>query len=203
MAFDLEQIKAHIPYYLTSDDSAALVAELKAVLSGSIPNFYLSGSRAAEHEANILQGDGWPGFELFLFDSGTRIPVRGIVLSNSCDVDANNKRDVPSRIVFAPIIKLAAYKALLDSSGIDRDRVESKIDAIKSQKATSIFYLPSGGPIAEEYLVRLDDVHSMPVSAFKTQGKLFSLSMVGFYLFLLKLSIHFCRFQEKVDRKNS
>lgn len=39
------------------------------------------------------------------------------------------------------------------------------------------------------------------MDAFKNQSiKLVTLSQQGFYMFLLKLSIHFCRFQENIAR---
>jgi len=81
--------------------------------------------------------------------------------------------------------------------------VENKLAAIREQKVTSLFYLPPGGRLDGEYIAVLDDIHSLPYSAFATRGgreKLFTLSQVGFYLFLFKLSVHFCRFHENVPR---
>ena len=66
-----------------------------------------------------------------------------------------------------------------------------------------MFYLPKGGALEDEYVALLDDLHSIPAHAFERvaeKKKLFTLSMVGFYLFLLKLSVHFCRFHENVAR---
>lgn len=54
----------------------------------------------------MLQGDGWRGFQLFMFDPGDRRSVRGLVLSNSCNVDPDNPRDVPARVVFAPLVNV-------------------------------------------------------------------------------------------------
>ena len=152
----------------------------------------------------MLQGDGWTGFQLFLFNTGERRSVRGLVLSNSCDVDLANPRTVPSRIIFAPLVKLATYRNLLEASRIDRNRVEEKIKSIKAQRTTNVFYLPAGGPLEEDYIVRFDEVHSMPVAAHVDDGrrqKLFTLSNTGFYMLVLKLSVHFCRLQEHVNRK--
>jgi len=152
----------------------------------------------------MLQGDGWRGFQLLLFESGQRRSVRGLILSNSCDVDPTNPREVPARVVFAPLVKLAAFKALLDVSGIGAERVAAKIEAIKAQKTTNIFYLPAGGPLEESYVVRFDEAQSMPVAAHiesPDRQKLFTLSNTGFYMLVLKLSVHFCRLQERVNRK--
>lgn len=49
----------------------------------------------------------------------------------------------------------------------------------------------------------LDDLHTVPLHAFERvaeKKKLFTLTLVGFYLFLFKLSVHFCRFHEEVAR---
>lgn len=83
-------------------------------------------------------------------------------------------------------------------------RLAAKIAAIKAQKTSNIFYLPAGGVLQDDYVVRFDDAHNMPVAAHaKLEGreKLFTLSNTGFYMLVLKLSVHFCRLQEKVNRK--
>ena len=199
MNFNVEDLKKHIPFYLTAADQTALLAELKAFSAGNTPNYFLSDYNNA-HKLEMLQGDGWPGLQLRLFHSGERKTVRGVVLSNSCDMDSANKREISTRVVFAPLVKLAAYKELLDESGIGPEKVEAKIVSIKAQKTTNIFYLPGNTPLNEDYIVRLDDLYSMPTTAHHGQPKWFTLSMAGFYLFVLKLSVHFCRLQENVTR---
>ncbi len=203
MSFDVESLQQQIPSYLTSEDQQVLVNELKAIASGGSANYLLSAYNDT-FKGDMLQGDGWRGFQLFLFDTGERRSVRGLVLSNSCDVDPSNPRDVPARVIFAPLVKLSAYKTLLDASGIGAERVEAKIASIKAQKTTNIFFLPAGGPLEEDYVVRFDEAQSMPVQAHTTSShreKLFTLSNTGFYMLVLKLSVHFCRLQEKVNRK--
>lgn len=205
MNFDVESLQQQIPYYLTAEDRQALVDELKAISHGGTASYLLSPYHDSFKD-EMLQGDGWRGFQLFMFDSGDRRSVRGIVLSNSCDVDPGNPREVPARVIFAPLVKLSAYEALLRGSGIDATRVDEKVASIKAQKTTNIFYLPADGPLDEDYVVRLDDAHSMPVAAHteaSDREKLFTLSNTGFYMLVLKLSVHFCRLQEKVNRKNA
>ncbi len=199
MNFDVENLQKQIPYYLTASDQEALIIELKALASGKSVDYILSRYHDSFKE-QMLQGDGWKGFELFLFESGKRLSVRDMVLSNSCDIEPINNRDIPTRVVFAPLVKLSAYKALLDKSGINAEKVNAKIASIKAQKTMNIFYLPASGPLVEDYLVRFDEAHSMPTAAHKEQEKLFTLSQIGFYVFVLKLSVHICRFQEEVKR---
>ena len=203
MKFDVESLKQQIPYYLTAENREVLVKELKAIATGGTADYILS-ARHDLFEDTMLQGDGWQGFQLFLFDTGEQRSVRGLVLSNSCDVDPTNPRDVPTRVIFTPLVRLSSYRKLLDESGIEPARIEEKIRAIQAQKTTSIFFLPAGGPLNEDYVVRFDDVHSMPVAIHATtpnQQKLFTLSNTGFYMLVLKLSVHFCRLHEKINRK--
>ncbi|MDP5309266.1 hypothetical protein [Paracoccus spongiarum] len=203
MNLDAETLIQQIPYYLTAEDQKVLLDELTKISRGGTAEYLLSTYRDTFKEL-MLQGDGWRGFQLFLFETGDRRAVRGIVLSNSCDVDPENSRDVPARVIFAPLVKLAAFKALLDASGISADRVAAKIAAIKAQKTSNIFYLPAGGVLQEDYIVRFDDAHNMPVAALansEDREKLFTLNNTGFYMLVLKLSVHFCRLHEKVNRK--
>lgn len=203
MSFDVDSLQQHIPFYLTSEDQQALVEELNAIASGGTAN-YLLGAYNDAFKGEMLQGDGWRGFQLFLFETGERRAVRGLVLSNSCDVDPANPRDVPTRVIFAPLVKLSAFKGLLDTSGISAEKIEAKIASIKAQKTTNIFFLPAGGPLEEDYVVRFDEAQSMSFAAHAKspdREKLFTLSNTGFYMLVLKLSVHFCRLQERVNRK--
>ena len=203
MSFDLDTLQQHIPHYLTSEDKKVLVGELNAIASGNAVDYTLSSFRDSFEDV-MLQGDGWTGFRLFDFESDELRSVRGLVLSNSCDVDLNNTRDVPSRVIFAPLVKLASYERLLITNGIDRSKVEEKVRSIRAQKTSNVFYLPAGGGLEEDYIVRLDEVHSMPVSVHggdRSRQKKFTLNNTGFYMLVFKLSVHFCRLQEKVGRR--
>lgn len=202
MNLDIESLQRQIPYYLTSKDRQTLVSELKAISRGGTANYFLGQTRDA-FKSDMLQGDGWRGFQLFMFDTSKRRSVRGLVISNSCDVDPNNRRDLPARVIFAPLVKLATYEALLEKCNIKQRKIDEKLAAIRAQKTNNLFFLPSGGPLADDHIVRLDDAHSMPVAAHNAatdREKLFTLSNTGFYMLVLKLSIHFCRLQEKVNR---
>lgn len=205
MTFDVESLEKQIPYYLTAADKQVLVSELSAIASGGTADYFLSAAHDTFKEV-MLQGDGWSGFQLFLFNTGERRSVRGLVLSNSCDVDLANPRALPSRVIFAPLVKLANFQNLLEDSGIDRLRVKEKINSIKAQRTNNVFYLPAGGPLEEDYIVRFDEVNSMPVAAHVedlSRQKLFTLSNTDFYMLVLKLSVHFCRLQEQVNRKET
>ena len=178
-----ESLREQIPYYLTADQKAGFLKALESFPSNI--NYYGRG-----HEGEVLQGDGWTKLIVVRFETGERDAIRGIVLSNSCDVASNNKRDLPVNITFAPIIPLGQYRTLLERSWLDPERIEQKISSITEHRVTNIFYLPSGAGLAYEYIALFGDIHSMPAKVFeanKAECKLFTLSQIGFYLFIFKL----------------
>jgi hypothetical protein len=195
MEITVETISNQIPYYLTQ--------EAKQSLAKSLHNFPKINYYTSAFPGNFLQGDGWTSFEVINFYDGDRKSVKGIILSNSCDIDIENKRDMPPKIVFAPIIKLKSYQQVLEKGGLNSEIIENKISSIIAQDITSIFYLPKGCFLDDDYIVILDDIHNIPASFFhgkEDRKKLFTLSQIGFYVFLIKLSIHFCRFHENLHR---
>jgi hypothetical protein len=192
-----EQIAIFLPSYLSSDEQNNLFAQLKEFPHNK--NFYLPTSSFPN---DVLQGDGWKGFIAINFDTTEKKAVTGIVLSNSCDIDPANKRDHPPNILFAPIISLQKYAALLFDSGKNAAAINDKLSDIRAQKTTSIFYLPEFGDTIGESIVLLDDVHRHPAPHFyKTKrNKIFTLNQYAFYIFLIKLSIHLTRLGERVHR---
>ena len=174
-----------------------MVRNLAAINRGSTKGYYLSTTRD-KYRSDILQGDGWCGLQLFSFEDGKEHEVRGIVLSNSCDISTDNEHVFTPRIVFAPIIKLSAIEARFKVHQLAEDAIKSRIKSIKNQSVTNIFYLPAGTQLEEDSVAFLDDLHSIHIDQLFGK-KLFTLSMAGFYLFCYKLSVHFCRLQENVD----
>lgn len=201
MTFDVDTLRQQIPFYLTADPKQKeLIKGLKALSEGANEGYFLA-TEEDPHANDMLQGDGWRGFQVFSFASGHRNMARGIVLSNSCDVSPENERVLPPKVTFAPVVKLSSIKVRFEERGLRHEQIEPRLQAIRSQAITSMFYLPADGPLDEEHVALLDDLHSMPIEAHREAAeKLFTLSMVGFYLFIFKLSVHFCRLHENVDR---
>jgi len=196
MEWSVDNLKDQIPYYLTQEAKENLVKALEN-FPQNFPYYTLF------HSDRVLQGDGWTSLGVVNFETKEHKLIKGIILSNSCDIDFDNKRDIPVRIVFAPILKLKSYAALLQNAGIGSEKIENKLNSIRDQQVTSLFYLPQGSGLEEEYIALLDDVHSVPLLNFlgqETKNKIYTLSQAGFYLFLLKLSVHFCRFHEGLLR---
>lgn len=196
MEITADSLKEQIPYYLTQGQKEGLLKALKDF--PIITNYYLNG-----YQDELLQGDGWTRLQVRRFETGEGASILGIILSNTCDIAPENKRDLPANIIFAPLIPLSAYVNLLDRTGIDLGRIRDKVASIKEQKVSSIFFLPAGSGLQEDHLALLDELYTMPARVFELEeakSKVFTLSLLGFYLFVFKLSVHFCRFQEQVTR---
>lgn len=191
-----DELREQIPYYLTKEAGEGILKELASYNCKT--DIFLQ--REIE---GILQGDGWRGFTLYDFQSSSTRSVRAIVISNSCDIDATNKREMPTQVTFVPLMKLSKVEEVFLNSGCSQQAVSQKIKDIRAQKVTSFFFIPGQGTLDDDYVAWLSNVHSMPMASFtatESKQRLFTLNMTGFYLFLFKLSIHFCRFHERVDR---
>lgn len=201
MTFDADALRQQIPYYLTADPAQrVLLAELRKLIEGANRGYFFPAGHDG-YTAEMLQGDGWGGFQIYSFKSGNVNAARGIVLSNSCDVSAENARVLPPNVTFAPIVKLSKIVERFEAHGLDGEKVVSRLADIKAQRVSNMFYLPADGLLDEDHVALLDDLHSMPVKVHREAAeKLFTLSMAGFYLFVFKLSVHFCRLHEDVDR---
>lgn len=201
MTFDADALRQQIPYYLTAPpDQKVMLGELKALIEGANKGYFIPAAYA-DYRDEMLQGDGWRKFQIFSFKSVSVNLVRGIVISNSCDVSQENARVFPTNVTFAPIIKLSKLIARYKAHGLDDEKVKSHLVDIKAQRLTSMFYLPTDGLLDEDHVALLDDLHSMPVELHRQAAeKMFTLSMAAFYLFVFKLSVHFCRLHENVNR---
>ncbi|MER9939028.1 hypothetical protein [Mesorhizobium sp. M0011] len=195
MADELAKV---FPRYLTDASKDELRKRIQAYPNNQ--NFY---STKWEGPPGPLQGDGWNGFEKLDFATANRYPVAGIVISNSCDIDEENKSLRMRNIVFAPIVPLSRYADQLRSSGkLSDEKIATHLGAIKSQQKTELFYLPESNRTPEA-IVQFDDVATQPLGAFAEAPKkerLFRLNNYGFYILLMKFSIHFTRFGEALDR---
>ncbi len=199
MEISSESLKEQIPYYLTKEQKEGFLTALRDFQDSPVnTNYYFNG-----YPNELLQGDGWTHLQARRFETGEKESILGIVLSNTCDVTPEHQRDFPVRIAFAPLIPVAAYVGLLQNAGVDPNEIQDKVASIKEQKVTSIFFLPAGNGLQRDHIALFDELYTMPAEAFeveKARAKVFTLSMIGFYLFVFKLSYHFCRFSEDVAR---
>lgn len=129
-----------------------------------------------------------------------------IVLSNTCDISDENSHSLNKKqCVLAPIIKLDVYiESLRELDSFTDDGLASFLSELKLQRITNIFYISDNG--GDEYIALLDKIFWFPteeLNSYLTEintNKLFSLTHFGYYLFLLKLTFHFSRFPESLDR---
>lgn len=198
-----ERVRLHLPPYLTAADKNELIAQIRDHVSNrqETANYFAVIPAATDP----LQGDGWRGFTLIDFDSGQRQRVIGLVLSNTCDVQLSNRPGPDERIVFAPLLDLARYKQFLREAGEPEDRVDQLMVSVRRQEVNRIFYLPAVRGLVGESIVALDAIYSEPIRAldYDATNRCFSLSMFGWYMLLLKLSIHFTRMQETLNRNTA
>ena len=214
--FDL--IKSHLPKYLSPDLQEDLFKKIHDYFPLSnnpdIVYFRLNDTKC------LYQGDGMidiPFSKLDIEKKGYITEyLNGALLSNTCDLINEYDRLENNHALYAAILPLEEYINKLKSRKISPDRIRSFLNDLKKNKITNLFYLPElknkEEIIIKESFIRLDYCTSLP-SEFIYSGKydfsyqsigdrLYSFSNYGFYLFLFKLSVHFCRFREGVFRNN-
>ncbi|NJO88532.1 MAG: hypothetical protein HC831_05880 [Chloroflexia bacterium] len=201
---NLEDFKLFLPKFLSAESDKELFDSLKNFpdnIDSRIYTNYLSDSNI------IYQGDGIKDMLFVNLPNPDIKPVPSMILSNTCDIDVANVRNFPSQVVYAPIFNLAKYQeALYSNSNKTKEQIDSHIHSIKNQEITQIFYLPKVNGKIDESIVFFDRVCNFPNKLIPRgnlrEKRLFTLSDYGSYLFLLKLSIHFTRIQDKVERKS-
>lgn len=200
----LEDFKKFLPQFLFGESKEKLFEELKCFPNNIDQRIFSSFS---ESNNGIFQGDGLKQFKLADYEQDSFFLAKVIVVSNTCDVSVKNKRYFEACISVAPIFNLKKYRVLLRENYPETkwDAIDNHIRDIKSQFVSQIFYLPSKEPtVPDESFVRLDMIQSLPLSIIDLDKindiRIFSISNYGFYLFLYKLSVHFCRVRESIDR---
>ncbi len=197
----LEDIKIYLPKYLSAESEKKLFEGLKDFPGNIDEGLY---TNFLKNTFVVYQGDGIKNMPVYHYPKKESKPIPSIIFSNTCDIDPENKRNFPSQIVYAPIFDLEKYRAaLLKNSSKKPTQINDHITAIKNQEVTQIFYLPQYGNLKDS-IVFLDRVFNCPNNYIEQQHlkttRIFSLSDYGIYLFVMKLSIHFTRIQDKVER---
>jgi len=199
---DLEDIKAYLPKYLSTDSQKDLFKQLKDFPENIDKRLFTL--KLAEQKV-IFQGDGINDLLMINLPDERIRRAKGMVISNTCDIDLYNERMFPSNICYAPIFSLRKYKKIIESEGIyTADKLNDHISSIKKQRVSQIFYLPEIHENLSESIVFLDRIISCNNETIEREGiterRVFTLSDYGLYLFLFKLSVHFTRIQERVER---
>ncbi|WP_155997114.1 hypothetical protein [Thioalkalivibrio sp. ALMg3] len=197
-----KSIEVHLPGYLSSSSYDELIRQLRK--APDIDAFFWNPTD--QEAGGVLQGDAWTHIPIRDTSTGEQKHVTGVVLSNSCDIDPTNEGRPNRRVLVAPAIKLSNYEQLLHNARPDRSRNLSHVEDVRRNRVSSITHFPAESNINEtERVVILDHVYSVPLEEFQSaiETRVFRLSNAGFYIFLLKLSIHFTRLHERVDRSGN
>ena len=185
----------YLPKYLSDEEVKVLFEDLKKFPNNIDSRFY---SFFSIDDAIVYQGDGIKNLPEIESKK-----TNNLVLSNTCDIDLDNDRKIPSRILFTPIISLSKIEENLLKK-FPAQKVETFLESIRKQEITQILFLPKNENI-EDSIIFFDRTNSLPNSIIdRNEAKnlrIFSLSQFGFYIFLIKLSIHFTRVKEGVRRK--
>ena len=185
----------YLPKYLSDEEVKVLFEDLKKFPNNIDSRFY---SFFSIDDAIVYQGDGIKNIPEIESKK-----TNNLVLSNTCDIDLDNDRKIPSRILFTPIISLSKIEENLLKK-FPAQKVETFLESIRKQEITQILFLPKNENI-EDSIIFFDRTNSLPNSIIdRNEAKnlrIFSLSQFGFYIFLIKLSIHFTRVKEGVRRK--
>jgi hypothetical protein len=198
-----EEIQKYLPKYLSMSETTELLKEIDE----QFPEIHPTRVYTSIHdgEETIFQGDGIRNLLFVHLPSSHIQTFNCMVISNTCDIDLKNKNIYPHAICYAPIIRLDKYcQALLKSGKWTSEQIESHTATIKNQKLTTAFYLPRGSRLEADSMVLLDwlchcDSKSVPRPEIPNR-RIFTLSAIGAYLFMFKLSVHFLRMTDKVLR---
>jgi hypothetical protein len=199
---DFDEIKLYLPKYLSTESEQNLFENLKNFPSDIDSRMY---SSLLFEEDVIYQGDGIDDLLIINLPDTKIKNSKALILSNTCDIDVNNKRIYPSSICYSPIINLHKYIKKIESKKIaSTERINQFIQSLKCQKISQILYLPKNDKLDYESFIFFDKINSCDSMSISRENlnekRLFTLSNFGFYLFLFKLSIHFSRIREAVDR---
>ncbi len=198
MPWTREELRVFLSEDLLKENLDSVVQEIQEMQAGR-------GMVAANHEEPLLQGDVFENVPCVSRASGVAAisPRRAIVVSNSCDVSTDNPRNLPVHISVAPVLRLARYEQMLLDHAVVPQRVAGIVASIRRQEKSDVLFLPAGAGLTEDMVALLDQVQSMPFSQFAAAPagpRAGVLTQRGFWVLLVKLSMHFLRPHEGVER---
>ena len=215
LLFDQEHFERLLPNYLSKAEKGRLLAALEQFYEQSVrkqpawsskfyTNFYLHKNSDYFLQGDLLMSIRQPNwnYEANAYD---KIYAKALILSNTCDMDVNNDRVIPKEIVLAPLIPFSDFVEEL-SLLLEGKKLESIIQGVKSQIYSNVFYLPPVQGTSEDFVCFFDNVFWFPTEELNSylpdlnQTRIASFDYFGYYLFLVKLSYHFCRLPEEKQR---
>ena len=190
-----EDIEIYFPPYLSITSKEELFKGLKQFNHEDFSSFYLFDN-IEKLNTQWAQGDSVSELD---FNGTNR---EALLISNTCDMSLENDRNIPIHVSYVPIAKVKTVLEMLKEGRHCQSYIKTFIANLKKQKYTNLFYLPSVNPSSEDKVAFLDMTHSCDKDNLPapSANKVFCMGNTGFYLFLFKLSVHFTRMMEGLDR---
>lgn len=206
-------IRNHLPKYLTPELKENLFKLVKE-------NFPITDNDliySNELDSSIYyQGDAILDIPFSDFQDGNfeTLYFSGVIVSNTCDIASENDRMVKPNIQLSRLIDLNDLISQFRNDGHEDFKINEFISNLKGNRISNLFFLPkkevNGEIIMEDSFIKFDSNVTLPIEVFEDKkydknyhplgDRIFSFSNYGFYTFLIKLSVHYCRFREGVFR---
>lgn len=205
---NVETLEKYLPAYLNSDSKNSL---LKFLNSDFDKNLTSSEVYLTETKDYFMQGDIFLNIPFLRITEKEPLISDALMISNTCDVDRNNVRKTQEiNFNFIQIFRLRETIEGLKKKNISSDSIRSFENDIRKNQISNCFYLPAckseSGHIQFEESYACFDKTSCYSPNFiyknykdhetKQRRRAISLTNYGFYLLIVKMSIHFCRLKE-------
>lgn len=209
MQFFIEELNKILPFELTEQKKGRLQEGLSQFHKSNLSNdkyyteFYLNSCNNY-----FLQGDMIKELRFPIFDSSKKqyekLYYDALIISNTCDIDEANKRKIPKNAILAKLIPFDSFIESLYE--IEIENAANILTQIKNQQFSNVIYFPPTKSNIE-YIAYLDDLSVIDVEELNllkddiNLNRIESLDYFGYYLFIFKLSYHFCRLPEEAQRQ--
>ena len=209
--FDKHEFERLLPDYLSKAEKGRLLNALAQFTekdgweNQSHTHFYLSNK-----PNYFLQGDLVRGVRQAIWnpitDEFQKIYANALILSNTCDLDATNDRVITKDVVLAPLTPFNDFVEELSLIVTNKTKLATIIQGVKSQTYSNVFYLPTHTRSNQDFVCFFDNAFWFPTEELTDylphieQIRFQSLDYFGYYLFMVKLSYHFCRLPEEKQR---
>lgn len=213
----LKHIDQFLPKYLSPRAKESLFSNLKKNFPNSDdPNRLY---KRLKDITTYYQGDGILDIPFSVLNTKNKCfdikYFKGAILSNTCDISTDNRREYKPFVNIAAIYDLKDFTKYLKEQRVSEDKIKVFLKNLRANILSSLFYLPklevSGEVIMAESFIRFDHTTCLPIDfinedkydkQYQSLGgdRIYTFSNYGFYLFLFKLSVHYCRIREGVFR---
>lgn len=197
-----DEIKKYLPQYLSESEMRSLKDDLRKFNPDTCQGAFFTSR--FNGEPFLMQGDyiGQAPVHNFPASLESR-EVPALIISNTCDMSMDNKRVYSTRIMYVPMMNFDKYAQNVLRI-MEPEKARQHFESLRNQHITGIIYLPTKLELGYDSIGFLDRMVTIPCTQSNIDhlisSRRFTLNNFGFYLLLLKLSMHFSRIQEKINR---